>query len=146
MERKYQFKRSLGMLSRQISKGLGIVMQECLRKEGRNISPVVWTVISYLRNNPSSSQQDIVNFLWINKVKVKRVLDILESENLIKREISNEDRRYNKVKLTPEGIKFYDSTVDCAVDALSTAFKGFSEEEERALIEMLLRIKSNLSQ
>lgn len=146
MERKYQFNRSLGMLSRQISKGLGIQMQKCLHEKGFKMTPLEWSIISFLKNNPGSTQQDIVNFLWINKTKVNRILYKLQSDGILERETHGGDKRYNVVNLTGKGSELYKNTLGCAEEALSRAYEGFAREQETLLTDMLIKIKENLTE
>ncbi len=144
MTRKYEFSRSLGMLARQISKGLGINLQEHFNKNGIDLDPISWSVISFLKKHPNRTQKEIVNFLWIDKVKVKRVVDKLEADGHVKREIHKTDKRYNLVKLTDKGNKFFETVVPLAENILNNAFEGFSKVEEEQLIDYMIRIKKNL--
>ena len=144
MRREYKFSRSLGMLSGQISKGLGKNLQKHFDKNDIDLDPISWSIISFLKKHPKSTQQDIVKFLWIDKVKVKRVIDKLEAAGLVKRDIQQEDKRFNIVKLTDEGKSLFDKVVTFAEDTLTKAFDGFSEGEEKQLLDYLIRIKKNL--
>ncbi len=144
MARKYQFPRSLGMLSRQISKGLGKNLQKQFDNNDIDLDPISWSVISLLKKHPNRTQQEIVHFLWIDKVKVKRVIDKLESAGLVKREIHETDKRHNLVKLTDKGSKFFETVVPLAENTLNNAFEGFSKVEEEQLIDYLIRVKKNL--
>jgi len=146
MEREYHFNRSLGMLSRQVSIGLGRYLTSCLQKRGFNIEPASWSIISFLMNRPDQTQSEIVDFLWINKIKVNRILNKLEQEGILKREINDKDKRYNRVNLTEKGKTMYDKALICANESLSKAFEGFTEKEEKMLIDMLLRVKDNLDE
>jgi DNA-binding MarR family transcriptional regulator len=146
MVAKYKFGRSLGMLTMQISSGVGRCLVKGLKEKGYNIEPSAWSVISLLLTYPNRTQQEIADFLWLNKVKVKRLLDNLEKEGLLKREILDSDKRYNVVNLTQKGIDLYNSAVDCADDALAKAYIGFNEDEENLLIDMLIRAKENLTE
>jgi DNA-binding MarR family transcriptional regulator len=145
MVAKYKFGRSLGMLTMQISGGVGKNLVKCLKVKGYNIEPSAWSVISLLLSYPNRTQQEIADFLWLNKVKVKRLLDDLEEEGFLKREILNSDKRNNIVNLTQKGVAFYNNAVACADEALAKAYEGFTEEEERLLIDLLIRAKENLT-
>lgn len=146
MVAKYKFDRSLGMLTMQVSGGVGRILNKCIRAKGYNIEPFAWSIISLLLTSPNRTQQEIADFLWINKVKVKRLLDNLEKDGLLRREILSSDKRYNVVNLTQEGVDLYNYAVCCADYALDKAYEGFSEQEERLLIDMLVRVKENLTE
>jgi DNA-binding MarR family transcriptional regulator len=142
---KYKFGRSLGMLTMQISGGVGRCLVKCLKENGYNIEPSSWSVISLLFTFPNRTQQEIADFLWLNKVKVMRLLDNLEKDGLLKREILSTDKRYNVVNLTPMGVDLYNNALGCADEALAKAYSGFTEEEEYLLIDLLIRAKENLT-
>ncbi|MFO8067389.1 MAG: MarR family winged helix-turn-helix transcriptional regulator [Bacteroidales bacterium] len=144
MSKNYRFNRSLGMLSGQISKGIGKSLQSMLNKNNYKLDQISWSIISYVKNNPNRTQQDLVMFLWIDKVKIKRVLDELESQNILKRSIYGKDKRYNVINLTEKGISLYNNILPFASEALSKAFKGFSESEEELFTDMLIKVKENL--
>ena len=144
MKKQYQFSRSLGMLSGQISKGLGKNLQKQFDKNAINLDPISWSVISFLKKYNNSTQQNIVQFLWIDKVKVKRVIDMLEDAGFVRREIQKEDKRFNIVRLTDKGRSLFDRAVPYAEDVLTKAFKGFTDSEEQQLIDLLIKVKGNL--
>ena len=73
MVAKYRFGRSLGMLTMQISRAVGREMVGCLKKNGYDMEPSSWSVISLLLSYPNRTQQEIADFLWLNKVKIKRI-------------------------------------------------------------------------
>ncbi len=144
MTRKYHFDRSLGMLSGQISKDIGIVLQKHLNKNAYDLDPLRWSILSFLKNKPNRTQQEIVDYLAIDKVRLKRALDNLESQNILKRSIYNKDKRYNVVNLTDKGLELYKNALPHAKTAISKAFEGFTEEEENKIIDMLIKVKENL--
>jgi len=146
MVAKYEFGRSLGMLTMQISRAVGREMIKCLKENGYDMEPSLWSIISLLLSYPNRTQQEIADFLWLNKVKVKRLLDALEKEGLVKREILHNDKRYNVVNLTPMGEAFYNNALQCADAALAKAYEGFSDEDEEQLIDWLVKIKGNLTE
>ena len=146
MVAKYRFGRSLGMLTMQISRAVGREMVGCLKKNGYHMEPSSWSVISLLLSYPNRTQQEIADFLWLNKVKIKRLLDGLEKEGLVKREIFLKDKRYNVVNLTTKGETFYYDALKCADAALAKAYEGFTDEDEERLIDWLVKIKGNLTE
>lgn len=146
MVAKYKFGRSLGMLTMQISREVGREMVKCLKESGYEMGPSSWSVVSLLITYPNRTQQEIADFLWLNKVKVKRLLDALEKEGLVKREILQNDKRYNVVNLTPMGEAFYNNALHYADAALAKAYEGFSDEDEEQLIDWLVKIKGNLTE
>ncbi|MFP4557571.1 MAG: MarR family winged helix-turn-helix transcriptional regulator [Bacteroidales bacterium] len=146
MVAKYKFGRSLGMLTMQISRAVGRDMVKCLKENGYDMEPSSWSVISLLLSYPNRTQQEIADFLWLNKVKVMRLIDRLESDGLVKREIYHKDKRYNVVNITPKGEAFYNNALKCADAALVKAYEGFSDEDEEQLIDWLVRIKGNLTE
>ena len=143
---KYKFGRSVGMLTMQISKAVGGEMMKSLKQNGYSLEPWSWSIVSLLIAYPNRTQQEIADFLWLNKVKVMRLIEKLELDGLVKREIYQKDKRYNVVNLTTKGEAFYHDALKYADAALEKAFRGFTEEDEDKLINCLIKIKGNLAQ
>lgn len=65
------------------------------------------------------------------------VFRVLEKENLVKREIDNDDRRNTWYSVTSKGTKLALQTIDSLRDRISELFSGMSKEDEEILTESL---------
>ncbi len=141
---KYDFNLSLGKLSQEISKRLGILLVQNFKSLNYDIKAEEWKVISFLFNKKGVNQQDISEFANIDKVAVKRMLDNLEKRNIISRKIHKKDKRNNLISLTIEGEKLYEILIPQAENTLKTAFEVIEKDEIENLLNMLNKINQNL--
>jgi DNA-binding MarR family transcriptional regulator len=141
---KYSFDKSLGRITHQVSKRLGEKLSQKFRENQLNMDPFQWTVLSYLNYNEESIQKDIADFLGVNKVRTMRILDSLEKEGMIKRNIARGDKRQNNVKLTEKGKSYYDKLSPLAEETLKEAYSNLSQKEIQQCINTLLKIQDNL--
>lgn len=141
---KYHFDKSLGKITQQISKALGKRFEEKNKKAGFLIKAEHWTVISMLHFRGTSSQKEISNTLFMDKVSVTRIAEYLEKSGFLMRENSSEDKRVNLVSLTDKGERLYDQLEKIAEATISGALKGFTETEQNQVFILLEKIRRNL--
>ncbi len=141
---KYSFQQSLGRLTQQVSKGLGQVLDMKFKNAGYTINSYQWTVISYLNYNNFSSQKNISQFLGVNKVMTKRIIDQLEENKYVKREPSQSDKRYNRIELTKKGQKLYHELTPFAEETLQEAYKNLDTQEIKNCLTTLNKITKTL--
>ncbi|MCM3601263.1 MarR family transcriptional regulator [Robertmurraya korlensis] len=90
-----------------------------------------------------SSLQKVVN---IDHAAITRHLKQLESEGMVSRRRNPSDNRETFVQLTHEG---RERILTCQSDKLSfikQMFYGFTEEELRSLVTMLIRVQTNIKE
>lgn len=140
----YSYDKSLGSISRIISKALGKKLEKKLAIDNINITAEQWSVISLLCQKDKLTQVEIGAYLGLDKVRVLRIVRNLESENMIKRVISKIDKRYNDVCLTAEGTQLYHKIVPLACDVHDEAFANFKPEDINLCLDLLDKINNNL--
>lgn len=140
----YSFSSSFGNLSSRISLQLRKLLIANLNKAGIEITPDEWFVVSKLNHTSSTNQNEIAEGLGLSKVKVTRLIEQLERNELIRRESEDSDRRFKNVSLTDTGKSLYLKVEPVAKDTLVQTFIGFNEEEQRLFFEFYNRILRNL--
>lgn len=140
----YTFQRSLGRITQQVSKGLGLVLEKKFRKAGYTTTSAQWTIISFLNQKNKSTQKEIGDFMGVNKVMVKRLIDSLEKNDLVKRIRSVDDKRFNKVQLTRKGQKLYRELIPFAEETLEEAYSDINSEEIEQCLDTLGKISERL--
>jgi DNA-binding MarR family transcriptional regulator len=139
---KYTFQKSLGRLTQQVSKGLGRILEKKFQAAGYSVTASQWSVISYLSQKNMATQKEIGNFLGVNKVMIKRIIDKLEGRGLVKRIPSSTDKRYNQIDITNKGLQLYNELVPFAEETLKEAYKGIDANS----IENCLHTLGQISQ
>lgn len=140
----YSYDKSLGNISRMISKALGKRLEEKLATKNIKITAEQWSVLSLLYHKDKLTQVEIGTYLGLDKVRVLRIVRNLESENMIKRVISKTDKRYNDVCLTSNGKQLYDKIVPIACDVHDEAFSNFKSDDINLCLSLLDKINKNL--
>lgn len=113
-------------------------------KFGYNISVEQWIVLKQISENPDFTQRQISAATNKDPASVTRILDLLQKRKLVER-TTGKDRRSFGVKLTPEGEKLVSQILPKAHVIREKGIEGFSAEEEKQLVELLLRVYENFS-
>lgn len=140
----YEFDKSLGKITGQVSRALGNRLEEKLAKHGIKISAAQWSIISFLQNKTAQTQKDIAVFMELDKVMVKRLIDQLEKSGFVTRRISQTDRRSNYVDLTENGIAIYNKAYGIAEEVLNEACRNITVNEQNQIFSLLEQIYNNL--
>ena len=98
--------------------------------------------LSHLGNN--ISQRDLAERLNITPAAVAVTLKKMEKMGLVKRNVAENDNRYNQVMLTDKGKKIVKESRKIFQYADEKMFAGFSDEELDVLEGFVTRIKENL--
>ncbi|MEZ4962885.1 MAG: MarR family transcriptional regulator [Saprospiraceae bacterium] len=90
------------------------------------------------------TQQQLADKIGRDRASVTRMVDILENQGIITRISDKNDRRINLLHLTKKGRELEETAAACAHRALEEMTKGFTEEEEAILSQLLRRAIGNL--
>lgn len=140
----YCYDKSLGNITRMISKALGKRLEEKILQQNLNVSAEQWSVLSLLYQKEVLTQVQIGAFLSLDKVRVLRIVTRLEKQKLVLRQISKTDKRFNDVRLTKKGKEIYHTIVPLAMEVHDEALAGLSEKDTAYFIALLNRMKDNL--
>ncbi len=140
----YRYDKSLGNISRMISKSLGKSLEKKLSENNIDLTAEQWSVISLLFHKDILTQIQIGIILGLDKVKTLRIVKHLENKDLLKRVISSTDRRYNDVCLTPEGVQLYHQIVPFAIEVHKEAFASINPTDVTLCLDILAKINNNL--
>ncbi|WP_088043607.1 MarR family winged helix-turn-helix transcriptional regulator [Bacillus sp. EAC] len=103
-------------------------------------------ILNTLRINPGISQKELTEKLFFNKSRVSLHIDTLVDKDLVKREVSEIDRRETKLYLTTNGEEIYQRYREesSSYKALGISLNQFTEEEIDMLLQMHSRIVNKL--
>ena len=94
--------------------------------------------LTVLRDQGPASQQILASTLNIDRTNLVGLLNELESDGLIVRERSAEDRRRHNVALTESGVERLESA-EAALESVEDDVLGSLDEEQRATLHELLQ-------
>ena len=104
-----------------------------------------WWVLNHLFFHQGISQSDLAKILDIERATLGRLLDRLEAKEWIYREPDKDDRRINRVYLSePKGPTMQTMRRE-AKGMLDGALSLLSVTEQRAMVDMLQRMKTGLT-
>lgn len=89
-------------------------------------------------------QRDLQNSFSVTRSTISKVVKLMESKGLIRRESFFSDARLKKLVLTDRGREIY-QLASAGNNELETRMtRGFSQEEMETLMSLLVRISKNL--
>ncbi len=115
------------------------MMDEALAKYGL-MTPQLG-ILRVIHESGLISQQDIGDFVVIDKASMVKFIDLLEKNKLVSRQSHETDRRVKLVSLTPKGIKTLDEVTEIRKDVEDLFLQPLSEEEKtqlRAIVPKLI--------
>jgi len=130
------------IINGKVSMAINRKMYRNFRKEGLDITPEQWTVLSFLWREDGISQQTLCDATFKDKPSMTRLVDNLAKLGLVERRIAPNDRRSNLVYLTSKG-RNIEAKANAAVnETMQFAFAGI-DEEGLSLVRQLLKIVFN---
>ncbi|AFM41329.1 transcriptional regulator [Desulfosporosinus acidiphilus SJ4] len=96
-----------------------------------------------LYRQDGQSQEELSNFLKIDKGTTAKTLKRLEDEGYLLRKIDEKDRRAYKVFLTPKGYSVIPEIQSVIMDWENLITSGFNDEEIRKVEAILRRMAEN---
>lgn len=142
---KYIFEDSIGMLSALVSRKLGIGLEKHFTQNGFSINATEWTVISYLANKGSQTQNQLANTTGKNKVFIKRLIDKLENRGLVSRNTLDRDKRYNNIILSEKGISYYGELLPIVENYIDQSYHHINDLERENMVALLKKILTNVN-
>ena len=133
-----EFGRTLTFLYRSRAKYMG----ERLRDYG--FAGAMFMILLHVDRHPGVSQDRIANHLYIDKCNVARRTKKLEELGYLYRETDPDDRRQNKLYLTPQGAALAPEIRACLESWARTVTAGLSDTQREELLSLLLKTRDGV--
>ncbi|NTG65104.1 MarR family transcriptional regulator [Agrobacterium rhizogenes] len=124
-------------LSRLISTHFDKVM------EPHNLTRAQWWAIMHIMLNEGQSQSDLARVMQMGRSAAGKLFDRLEAKGWIERRPDKDDQRVLCVFLLEGVSPVFDAIVSGGPTLFETLLDGISEQEERALLSGLDKIRIN---
>ncbi len=133
---------------------LGFVLNDAARlfrkrfeqnARGLGLTRAQWQVLAFLVRNEGSQQSALADILDIEPITLVRILDKLETADLIERRRHPTDRRVWQIFLRPAAHPLIERMWLIGDKTRAEALAGLSEADRNALVRILLDVKGNLS-
>ena len=110
------------------------VFQEVSKRlENYDVTPVQYGVLYCLWKGDKTTPKEIASELKLENSTISGILDRMEKKDLLKRQVSTEDRRYIEVVLTEKGASLEKPVLDTIDQANLDILASIPEEEQQIL-------------
>jgi MarR family transcriptional regulator, transcriptional regulator for hemolysin len=116
------------------------------QSQGLGLTRAQWSVLAHLKRGDGIKQKTLAEAMDIKPITLARHIDRLEAEGWVLRQDDAEDRRAKRLYLTPKATPMLKSLQKLGAKVRGQAFKGINIEEQARVMEVLLRIRDNLSE
>lgn len=134
--------RHLGFLLNDVARLLRKRLEQRTRALG--LTRAQWSVLAHIARHEGINQAALAEILEIEPITLARILDRLESMGYIERRSHPEDRRARLPHLTDKARPALEQLFALGAETREEALAGVSAADRERLIELLLRMKSNL--
>ena len=104
-----------------------------------------WHALSILKRNEGIKQAVLAQLLQVKPISLGRLIDRMEAAGWVERRQAPNDRRAVQLYLTPKVKPLLDEMTEAAALTRERALSDFHNDERELLLQMLLRVKTNLS-
>jgi DNA-binding MarR family transcriptional regulator len=136
--------RNFGFIVHDVARLLRTTFDRRVRSLGLTRSQ--WWVLNHLFRIDGAIQSELAETLEVEKATLGRLLDRLEEKGWIRREADAQDRRAKRVYLTEEVAPAIKAMRAAAAELRRDALAGMSATQRESFVDLLLIVKSNLSQ
>lgn len=105
-----------------------------------------YSSLSVIINQPGLNQRQLAHTLAIERPNLVKIIDVLERKQLVKRKLSNADRRAYALHPTTKGCELYQQATDAMITEDATLTRGMSDKEKIMLARLLQLIENNATQ
>lgn len=138
----FHLRDSIGYLQKRAQRLMQERIEGLFAEQGCTLQQ--WVVLMHLRDGLAITVADLCRDLHHNSGAMTRLIDHLESRNLIERRRNSEDRRVIELSITKAGDQLLDKLIPIACDMLNTTLDGLTRDEVKMLQSLLRRIIGRL--
>lgn len=118
-------------------------MQRGLTDAGIDLTVDQWVVLDHIHPTPGISQNDLAIITAKDAPTITRILDLLVYKGLIKRQMSEFDRRKFSIFLTEEGEKLHQEAFHVIAEIRKKAWLNLTDNDYEHLVRIMDQIYEN---
>jgi MarR family transcriptional regulator, transcriptional regulator for hemolysin len=115
------------------------------RASGLRLTPALARLLYYVHRQPGARQSELAALLDVTPVTLGRMIDRLVKHGYARRRADRADRRAVRVHLAPGGTPLVAQMTRIGELTTARATRGLTRRERRQLLELLGRLRANLS-
>lgn len=104
-----------------------------------------WSVLAHLLRTDGIQQRELAEQMDITAITLTGLLDRMEREGWVERRADPIDRRAKRIFLTEKVAPVTKELRTLAREVRKTALQGLNENEQQTLMNLLVRVRGNLS-
>jgi MarR family transcriptional regulator for hemolysin len=108
------------------------------------ISKAQWGVLMRLQLAEGLNQAELAEMLDLQPITLTRLLDVLAANGLIERKPDPNDRRANKLYLTPAALPLLERLNELGADMMSNVLDGIEQSTVESMLSDLQDVRGNL--
>jgi MarR family transcriptional regulator for hemolysin len=108
------------------------------------ISRAQWGVLMRLHLNEGLNQADLAEILDLQPITLTRLLDTLAANGLIERKPDPNDRRANRLYLTPAALPLLEQLNKLGADMMASVLDGLDPNRIERMLQDLEEVRTNL--
>jgi MarR family transcriptional regulator for hemolysin len=142
MPKSISAEREIAFVIKDVARMLGTYADQRARQFG--ISRAQWAVLVRLDRSEGLKQSELAEILDLQPITLTRLLDRLAGNGLIERRADPNDRRANRLYLTPAARPLLDRLADLGTDMMETILEGLDRKTVERMLHDLEAVKTNL--
>jgi MarR family transcriptional regulator for hemolysin len=108
------------------------------------ISHAQWAVLARLDRTEGLKQSELAELLDLQPISLTRLLDRLAANGLIERKPDPNDRRANRLYLTPAALPLLERLNELGLDMMSNVLDGIDRSRVELMLRELQDVRGNL--
>ena len=140
-----KFKKSFGRQLGMTGKAMYRRLNDNLAEAGFRINADHYIILRNLQHQDGMNQQQISQILARDKTATKRLIDLLETEKLVKRVPLACDRRHNMIHLTPKGKRLCGQLIELGDRTNREALAGIDLQDIKVCTNVLAHVLHNVN-
>lgn len=141
----YDAENSIGFLLDRVSQLMRLGLNRKFTSAGCRATAEQWKILIALWQTDGMTQQELTESVFKSKASVTKLIDGLETRELVTRQFDPDDRRIKKVFLAPKGVSELETLMGLAKQNLAQAELGISAEELAIFKQVLKKIIRNMA-
>ena len=124
----------------------GFLVQKAFQENGLDLSKEQWSVLKRLYVNDGQPQNDLAFITHRDKTSMTRLVNSLESKDLVVRKNDENDNRINRIFLTEYAKGVIKKVQPIMYDLIPAVQENLSEKEIETLIAILKKVQAKIAE
>ncbi len=124
----------------------GFLVQKAFSENGLDLSKEQWSVLKRLNVTDGQSQNDLAFITHRDKASMTRLINTMESKDLVLRKIDIKDKRVSHIFLTAHGKEVIAKVRPIMYDLIPAVQESLTAEEIETLIVTLKKVKAKIAE